>query len=152
MAEHRLDRAEVRAALDEVTGGRLRWGLSAAGWLSPDTFRWYHGRGVELCSGFGMTEGTGGLTMTPPGEYVEESVGLPLPGVEIGIALSAVVLGALVLGRVRLPLAAAVVVVGETNASTVVVVVLVVVHSPIASDWASASTDSSRSAYAVSGG
>ena len=37
-----------------------------------------------------------------------EQVGLPLPGVEIGIALSAVVLGALVLGRVRLPLAAAV--------------------------------------------
>jgi urease accessory protein len=39
-------------------------------------------------------------------------VGLPVPGVEIGIALSAVVLGALVLGRVRLPLAAAVVIVG----------------------------------------
>jgi len=38
-------------------------------------------------------------------------VGIPLPGVEIGIALSAVVLGALVLGRVRLPLAAAVAVV-----------------------------------------
>ncbi len=71
----------TREALDTVTGGRLRWGLSAAGWLSPDTFRWYHGRGVELCSGFGMTEGTGGLTMTPPQEYVEESVGLPLPGV-----------------------------------------------------------------------
>lgn len=38
-------------------------------------------------------------------------VGLPLPGVEIGIALSAVVLGALVLGRVRPPLAIAVAVV-----------------------------------------
>jgi urease accessory protein len=38
-------------------------------------------------------------------------IGVPLPGVEIGIALSAVVLGALVLGRVRLPLAAAVAVV-----------------------------------------
>jgi urease accessory protein len=38
-------------------------------------------------------------------------VGIPLPGVEIGIALSAVVLGALVLGRVRLPLALAVAVV-----------------------------------------
>jgi urease accessory protein len=35
-------------------------------------------------------------------------IGIPLPGVEIGIALSAVVLGALVLGRVRLPLAVAV--------------------------------------------
>jgi urease accessory protein len=38
-------------------------------------------------------------------------VGIPVPGIEIGIALSAVVLGALVLGRVRLPLAAAVAVV-----------------------------------------
>lgn len=35
-------------------------------------------------------------------------IGIPLPGVEVGIALSAVVLGALVLGRVRLPLAVAV--------------------------------------------
>jgi urease accessory protein len=35
-------------------------------------------------------------------------MGVPLPGVEIGIALSAVVLGALVLGQVRLPLIAAV--------------------------------------------
>jgi urease accessory protein len=38
-------------------------------------------------------------------------IGIPLPGVEVGIALSAVVLGALVLGRVRLPLVAAVAVV-----------------------------------------
>jgi urease accessory protein len=38
-------------------------------------------------------------------------IGAPLPGVEIGIALSAVVLGALVLGRVRLPLGVAVAVV-----------------------------------------
>ncbi len=35
-------------------------------------------------------------------------VGIPLPGVEAGIAVSAVVLGALVLGQVRLPLVAAV--------------------------------------------
>jgi len=34
-------------------------------------------------------------------------IGLPLPGVEIGIAASAIVLGALVLTSVRLPLAAA---------------------------------------------
>jgi urease accessory protein len=35
-------------------------------------------------------------------------IGIPLPGVEIGIAVSAVVLGAMVLGQVRLPLFAAV--------------------------------------------
>ncbi|MGD8310548.1 MAG: HupE/UreJ family protein, partial [Chromatiales bacterium] len=39
-------------------------------------------------------------------------MGTPLPGVEIAIAVSAVVLGALVLGRVRLPLLAAAAVVG----------------------------------------
>jgi urease accessory protein len=39
-------------------------------------------------------------------------LGAPVPGVEVGIALSAVALGALVLGRVRLPLAAAVILVG----------------------------------------
>lgn len=37
--------------------------------------------------------------------------GLPLPGVELGIAVSAIVLGALVLGSVRLPLFAAVAIV-----------------------------------------
>jgi urease accessory protein len=35
-------------------------------------------------------------------------MGIPLPGVEVGIALSAVVLGALVLGQIRLPLFAAI--------------------------------------------
>jgi urease accessory protein len=38
-------------------------------------------------------------------------MGMPLPGVEIGIAVSALLLGALVLARVRLPLIAALVVV-----------------------------------------
>ena len=39
-------------------------------------------------------------------------IGVPLPGVEVGIAVSAVVLGALVFGQVRLPLFVAVGVVG----------------------------------------
>ncbi|MFW5952387.1 MAG: AMP-binding protein, partial [Gemmatimonadota bacterium] len=67
----------------EITGGRLRWGLSAAGYLEPRIFRFFHRHGVRLCSGFGMTEGTGGLTMTPPDDYVEDSVGVPLPGTRI---------------------------------------------------------------------
>ncbi len=73
----------ARAALRGVVGGRLRWGLSAAGHLAPEVFRYFQSNGVELCSGFGMTEATGGITMTPPGEYVEGSVGLPLPGVGV---------------------------------------------------------------------
>ncbi len=67
----------------QVVGKRLAWGLSAAGYLDPKVFRFFHRHGVELCSGFGMTEATGGITMTPPGEYRENSVGMPLPGVRI---------------------------------------------------------------------
>lgn len=66
-----------------VVGDRLRWGLSAAGHLDPAVFRFFQRAGIELCSGFGMTEGTGGLTMTPPGRYVDNSVGVPLPGVRV---------------------------------------------------------------------
>lgn len=67
----------------QVVGDRLRWGLSAAGYLDPGVFRFFQRTGIALCSGFGMTEGTGGLTMTPPDDYVENSVGVPLPGVRV---------------------------------------------------------------------
>jgi long-subunit acyl-CoA synthetase (AMP-forming)/GNAT superfamily N-acetyltransferase len=73
------DDSGVRAVL----GDRLRWGLSAAGHLDASVFRFFQRHGVELASGFGMTEATGGITMTPPGEYEDGSVGLPLPGIEL---------------------------------------------------------------------
>jgi len=63
-------------------GRRLRWGLAAAGYLEPEVFKFFQSNGVDLCSGFGMTEATGGVTMTPPGEYQDNSVGIPLPGIE----------------------------------------------------------------------
>ncbi len=80
------DPDELAAHLRVITGGRLRHGLSAAGYLDPVVFRSFHAAGTELCSGYGMTEATGGITMTPPGQYVDDSVGRPLPGVECRIA------------------------------------------------------------------
>ncbi len=74
---------ELRAEIlrKEIIGNRLHWGLSAAGYLDPKIFRFFQSNGVELCSGFGMTEATGGITMTPPGDYVDNSTGKALPGV-----------------------------------------------------------------------
>ncbi len=72
---------ERTAAVREIVGDRLRWGLSAAGHLDPKVFRFFHRHGVALCSGFGMTEATGGITMTPPDDYRDDSVGRPLPGI-----------------------------------------------------------------------
>ncbi|PJA74057.1 hypothetical protein CO151_11865 [bacterium CG_4_9_14_3_um_filter_65_15] len=74
--------------LRNLVGARLRWGISAAGYLDPKVFRFFHRHDIKLCSGFGMTEGTGGLTMTPPDDYVPDSVGIPLPGTRIRLAQS----------------------------------------------------------------
>ena len=76
------DPDEAAAQLKILTGGRLRYGLSAAGYLDPLVFKAFHRGGIQLCSGYGMTEATGGITMTPPGEYFEDSIGKPLPGIE----------------------------------------------------------------------
>ena len=65
-----------------TVGSRLKWGLSAAGYLDPKVFQFFQRNGTDLCSGFGMTEGTGGITMTPPGNYVLGSTGIPLPGIK----------------------------------------------------------------------
>jgi long-chain acyl-CoA synthetase len=77
------DEAIIRSAVSDATGGSLKWGLSAAGYLPPDVFRFFQRYGVELMSGFGMTEATGGITMTPPFQYRENSLGKALPGIEI---------------------------------------------------------------------
>jgi long-subunit acyl-CoA synthetase (AMP-forming)/GNAT superfamily N-acetyltransferase len=77
---------ELTEATLRVTGGRLRWGLSAAGHLDSEIFRFFQHTGVELMSGFGMTEATGGITMTPPGRYKDDSLGEALPGIELKLA------------------------------------------------------------------
>ena len=74
---------KIKNELDKATGGELKWGLSAAGYLPPDIFQFFIKYGVELMSGFGMTEATGGITMTPWGRYKPTSLGKALPGIEI---------------------------------------------------------------------
>ncbi len=73
---------QQEAIFRRTVGERLHWGLSAAGYLDPKVFHFFNRHGVDLCSGFGMTEATGGITMTPPGEYFDNSVGIPLPGIK----------------------------------------------------------------------
>lgn len=77
------DHQKIKSELDKATGGELKWGLSAAGYLPPDIFMFFQKYGVELMSGFGMTEATGGITMTPWKRYKPNSLGKALPGIEI---------------------------------------------------------------------
>jgi len=72
---------QIKQKLIKITGERLNWGLSAAGYLDPKIFYFFQENNIHLCSGFGMTEGTGGITMTPPGKYKEGTTGIALPGI-----------------------------------------------------------------------
>jgi long-subunit acyl-CoA synthetase (AMP-forming) len=76
----------IRKQLSDITGGQLQWGLSAAGYLDPDMFKFFQEYGVQLLSGYGMTEATGGITMTQPGDYMDNSVGKSLPGINLKLA------------------------------------------------------------------
>jgi len=77
------DHQIIKKVVEESTGGCLKFGLSAAGYLPPDVFQFFQSYGIELMSGFGMTEATGGITMTPPGKYKPNSLGKALPGIQI---------------------------------------------------------------------
>ncbi len=76
----------IKEVTHSITGGNLKWGLSAAGFLDPDIFKFFHQNGINLLSGYGMTEATGGITMTPPADYMTDSVGKALPGIELKLA------------------------------------------------------------------
>lgn len=75
----------INTKLKDITGGSLKWGLSAAGYLDPDIFLFFRDNKINLMSGYGMTEATGGITMTPPNEYVLDTVGKALPGINLKI-------------------------------------------------------------------
>ncbi|MFQ6677017.1 MAG: GNAT family N-acetyltransferase [Fidelibacterota bacterium] len=80
------DNILIKNVVKKVTGGSLKWGLSAAGYLDPDIFQFFQSNDINLLSGYGMTEATGGITMTPPGDYNIDSVGLALPGIELRLS------------------------------------------------------------------
>ncbi|MBD3226442.1 MAG: AMP-binding protein, partial [Caldithrix sp.] len=77
------DEEKINQIVKGATGGFLQWGLSAAGHLDTDVFQFFQRYGIELMSGFGMTEATGGITMTPPGKYMVGTLGEALPGIDV---------------------------------------------------------------------
>lgn len=81
-----IDNHSIKKVVNKVTGGSLKWGLSAAGYLDPDIFQFFQSNGVNLLSGYGMTEAAGGITMTPPDNYNKDSVGKALPGIKLRLS------------------------------------------------------------------
>ena len=85
---------------------RVQLALTGAAPISPALIRWYQAIGVPLREGWGMTETTGGGTITPIGAGKPGSIGVPGPGVEMRISEQGEILmrgGSVFSGYLNLP-------------------------------------------------
>ena len=70
-------------AVRRVTGGRLRFCLSGGAGLKLEIKQLLHTHGVLVIEGYGLTETSPTLTLNAAGAFRFDSVGKPLPSVEL---------------------------------------------------------------------
>jgi long-chain acyl-CoA synthetase len=76
----------LRDAFARVTGGHLRFGLSGGAGLKLDIKELLRDAGLVVIEGYGLTETSPTLTINRPGDYRFDSVGKPMPHVELRLA------------------------------------------------------------------
>jgi long-chain acyl-CoA synthetase len=76
----------ARERLARLTGGRLRFCLSGGAGLKRDIKDFFQQCGILLLEGYGLTECSPTLTLNRPTDYRFDSVGKPLPSVELRLA------------------------------------------------------------------
>ncbi len=75
-----------RAELHRVTGGRLRFCLSGGAGLKREIKEFFHQNGILIIEGYGLTETSPTLTLNRPDRFRFDTVGVPLPSVELRLA------------------------------------------------------------------
>jgi long-chain acyl-CoA synthetase len=86
---NRLGDTLVRAPLRDLLGlTRIRYAYTGGAPLGPDVFNYFRALGLNLKQLYGLTESCATCILQPDGEANAETVGRPLPGVEVKIAES----------------------------------------------------------------
>jgi long-chain acyl-CoA synthetase len=82
----RLAKAVVFTSLLDQLGLRyVKWAYTAGAALGPDVFRFFHAMGVNLKQGYGQTETTGLCVIHRDDDIKFQTVGTPIPGVEVRV-------------------------------------------------------------------
>ncbi|GAA2076371.1 long-chain fatty acid--CoA ligase [Aeromicrobium halocynthiae] len=84
--KHGLADKLVFSKVRDRFGGRVRFFISGAAALSSDIAEWFHGAGVLILEGYGLTETSAGSFVNHPDNFKIGSVGMPMPGTEGRIA------------------------------------------------------------------
>lgn len=77
---------DARQALAAATGGRLRYCLSGGAGLARAVKEAFEAAGMLILEGYGLTECSPTLTLNRPDDYRFDSVGKPVPSVELKLA------------------------------------------------------------------
>ena len=84
--------ALFRPMKDQLGFLRLKRAYTGGAALGPDTFKFFQGMGVNLKQVYGQTETSGLAYVQRDGDVKHDTVGLPLPGVEVKISADGEVL------------------------------------------------------------
>ncbi|HEX2497704.1 MAG: AMP-dependent synthetase/ligase [Actinomycetes bacterium] len=85
-AKRRVADKLVFAKLRDRFGGNLRFLISGSAPLSRDIAEWFHGAGIVIAEGYGLTETSAGTFVNRPPMVRFGTVGPPMPGTEVRIA------------------------------------------------------------------
>ncbi len=86
LAQFSANSPNPAATLRDITGGRLRFCLSGGAGLKREVKTFFADAGLLILEGYGLTEAAPTLTLNRPDAYRFDSVGKPLPSVEVRLA------------------------------------------------------------------
>jgi len=84
--QHRAAEQLVFEKIRRAFGKRLRFAFCGGAPLAAGLTEWFHGVGVPLVEGYGLTETTSASHVNPPADPTPGTVGRPLPGVACRLA------------------------------------------------------------------